>query len=125
MTTKINWELKEQEQEMSRIKGGKVLRQLRNTSNFTLKEVGAMLGISFQFIAQVEQGFRSPSNQMLESFAVCYEVYDDTIFQAYGRVPLRVSNLLEENIDLQMAISKLALREDKDYIIKQLVSMVM
>ena len=124
MTLKINWELRKQNKEIGIIEGSKLIKQLREESDLTLKEVGAIIGISFQYISQVEQGVKAPADQLIECLAKCYNIDADAIFKAYNRVPTRASNFLEDNTELQIAISKLALRDDKDDIIKQLVSMV-
>ena len=121
MTT---WKLRKQKKEIGIVEGSKLIKQLREESNLTLKEVGVMIGISFQYISQLEQGIKAPADQMLACLAECYNVEDYIISEAYNRVPSSAEELLEDNAELQIALAKLSKREDKDDIIKQLVSMV-
>lgn len=51
---------------------GLLLRRLRRQRQLSLQDVAAQLGISFQFLSQVERGLCSPSYAVLQRLARFY-----------------------------------------------------
>ncbi|HEY5562721.1 MAG TPA: helix-turn-helix transcriptional regulator [Clostridiaceae bacterium] len=122
--SKENYELWAR-QKIANIEGGKLLKQLRNNdSNLTLKDVGAILGISLQYISELERGIKTPSDILIRELSECYHTNDYALSKTYNRVPLSASEFLEENIELQVLLSKLSVMTDRENIIKEFVSIV-
>jgi len=124
INNECSYDVQKQSREIGNIEGSKLLKKLRNNSNMTLKEVSSILEVSFQYIDQLEQGIKSPSDLMLDELAKIYNVDDYIISGAYNRVPLSAKILLEENVGLQIALSKLSTKDSKEEIIKKFVDMI-
>ncbi len=57
-----------------RILFGKRLRQLRRHKDFTQERVAEALGVSVEFISNMERGINAPSFETLEKLAVTFEL---------------------------------------------------
>lgn len=85
--------------------GGK-LKELRKIRELSLKEVGNAVNISHNFLSEVENGKKEPSMETLRELAKFFKIDEDEFFRILHKVPLRVQELIEEDIELQKLLSE-------------------
>lgn len=85
--------------------GGK-LKELRKIRELSLKEVGNAVNISHNFLSEVENGKKEPSMETLRELAKFFKIDEDEFFRILRKVPLRVQELIEEDIELQKLLSE-------------------
>jgi transcriptional regulator with XRE-family HTH domain len=80
---------------------GKVIAEKRNKLGWTQRDVAAKLGISFQYLCDIELGKRSPSDDyFLEMIAATLGLSQDYLYFLAGRLPsdIRQSDVGSEAI---------------------------
>ena len=85
-------------------------------------KVSKVIGISANFLSEIERGIKSPSDLLIREIANFYQIDEDIIFDKMNRVPLRARNILERNKDLQKALSNIEKSDNADEIIGELIS---
>jgi len=104
------------------IEVGLFLKQLRSDKEINLVKVSKVIGISANFLSEIERGIKSPSDLLIREIANFYQIDEDIIFDKMNRVPLRARNILERNKDLQKALSNIEKSDNADEIIGELIS---
>lgn len=85
---------------------GKVLKEARKQRGLTQKQLGELMGMSYQQIGQYENGKRLPKMQTLERFSKALKIDFDTLYSMidpYSTVEVRCrvyTNKLEYLVDL-------------------------
>lgn len=85
---------------------GEKLKELRKSKNLSLKEVGLNIGISHNFLSEIENGKKEPSKETLRELAKFYGIDEDEFFDIIDKVPLRASEFLENDPELQRLLSE-------------------
>ncbi|WP_158291464.1 helix-turn-helix transcriptional regulator [Desulfosporosinus sp. Sb-LF] len=83
---------------------------LRTDRNLTQKKVASQLGVSFQYLSEIEKGNKSPSDQLLHDLAEVYELGlegEVDLFRRYSRMPIFTSEELEDQEATQLAFAEL------------------
>jgi len=95
---------------------GEYLTKLRTEQEQSLSFVGKKIGVSSNYLSEIERGLKTPSDEVLRELAKYYDIPEHEIFDKIGRVPLQAREELEENEMLQrtlVQIRKKNLSEDK------------
>ena len=95
---------------LKQIRAGEYLMALRTERNLTQKNVSTQLGVSFQYLSEIEKGNKSPSDQLLHDLAEVYELGlegEVDLFQRYGRMPIFTSEELSDQESTQLALAEL------------------
>lgn len=93
---------------LKQIRGGKLLARLRNDLDLKQKQVAKKVGLSFQYLSQIENGEKSPSDLLLHDLAELYGLGIDgetELFHTFGRVAIYAT---EELLDRAATIAVLA-----------------
>jgi len=64
-----------------KLKFGKRLRKLRRNKDLTQEQLAEQIGVSGDFIGQIERGLRSPSFENLQRLSEVLEVKVEELFQ--------------------------------------------
>jgi len=64
-----------------KIKFGKRLRKIRRNKDLTQEQLAEQIGVSADFIGQIERGLRSPSFENLQRLSEVLEVKVEELFQ--------------------------------------------
>ena len=64
-----------------KVKFGKRLRKLRRNKDLTQEQLAEQIGVSGDFIGQIERGLRSPSFENLQRLSEVLEVKVEELFQ--------------------------------------------
>lgn len=91
-----------------RVRLGEYLKQLRKKKNLTTRGVGELLGISSNYVSEIERGMKSPSDKLLRELANLYGVDEDELFALAERVSLRVQEFIMQEKDFQLLIGDIA-----------------
>jgi transcriptional regulator with XRE-family HTH domain len=86
------------------VQTGEYLKELRNSTGKSLKEVCDQLSLSTTYLSEIERGLKSPSDFLIRELAEFYNIDENTIYDKLGRVPLAVMEELKENINLKNMI---------------------
>lgn len=86
---------------------GRYLYHLRKQKDVSLSAVGKAIGKSHNFLSEVENGKKLPSDETLRSIASYFNVNEDTLYGMLGRVPLRATEYVKDNPDLQRVLSEI------------------
>lgn len=95
---------KNEEQE-GLIRFGEYIKEVRTEKNISVREAGDRLGVSGNFISQLERGVKKASDEMVKKIAVVYELDEDILYRKLGRIPISVLEELKSNPSLQRAMS--------------------
>lgn len=95
---------------LKQIRAGEYLSSLRSERNLTLKNVASQIGVSFQYLSEIEKGNKSPSDQLLHDLAEIYDLGlegEVDLFRRYGRIPIFTAEELEDRESTQLALAEL------------------
>lgn len=93
---------------------GEKLKALRKVRELSLQEVGRGVGISHNFLSEIENGKKEPSKETLRELAKFFKVDEDEFFRILKKVPLRAQEYIEENEELQKLLSEAQKKFGKD-----------
>ena len=95
---------------LRQIRAGDYLSTLRTERNLTLKKLASQVGVSFQYLSEIEKGNKSPSDQLLHDLAEVYDLGlegEVNVFRRYGRIPIFTAEELEDQESTQLALAEL------------------
>jgi len=95
---------------LKQIRAGEYLMSLRTERNLTQKNVATQLGVSFQYLSEIEKGNKSPSDQLLHDLAEVYDLGlagEVDLFRRYGRIPIFTAEELQDRESTQLALAEL------------------
>jgi transcriptional regulator with XRE-family HTH domain len=95
---------------------GRLIEELRVKRGLSRTRFAARIGINSTYLAQIEEGNRIPTDEMIRNFAKYFNVDEDKLFEIVGRVPLVAREELENQTLLQNVlkeIAKLKISEEK------------
>lgn len=88
---------------------GEFLRSLRNSKKAgSLRSVADALGISHNYLGQIERGSVAPEDEVLKKLADFYRVDEFKLFEVAERVPYTVRKSLEGDSELRHIVYQLA-----------------
>lgn len=91
---------------------GKALFELRMRKGVNQKVVGDALGISANYVGELERGKKgNPSDEIVRNLADFYEVDEAPLFQLLNRVPPSIREELDRNPDLAILIEEISKNE--------------
>jgi transcriptional regulator with XRE-family HTH domain len=86
---------------------GKRIRELRTSADLTMRKLGALVDVSAPHIADIEQGNRQPSDELLARLAKALNTADDDLHQYNTRPPTKeMEKLIEIDPEYSMAFRK-------------------
>lgn len=65
----------------------------------SLKSAGPELGVSYTYLSKIENGYVTPSVQVIQRLAAFYGVEADALYAAAGRVPPDVERIVLANLN--------------------------
>ncbi|WP_176519045.1 helix-turn-helix domain-containing protein [Priestia megaterium] len=94
---------------------GDLLRLKRLEMKHTLEDVSKHVGVSINYIAQLEKGNKTnPSDDIVVKLACILELDEDSLFTSFGKIPLSTRKALETHTTLAKAISQINSDEELD-----------
>ena len=85
---------------------GDTVRKLREEKNLTLREVAEVLKIDTSMLGKIEKNSRKPTKQMIEKFAVFFEVSDKELMIVF--LSDAVAYRVMEEVDFSSEVFKIA-----------------
>lgn len=85
---------------MDRLKGntiGMELRLMRTERNLSMKEVADVIGISENYMSNIERDKKTPSDLLIRKIANFYDIEEKYLFDRYGRIPLAIAEEIKDN----------------------------
>lgn len=81
------------------IEVGKMLRERRKNFDFTLRFVSEKIGVSENYISEIEKGTKGkiPSDLIIRQLAEIYKVDERELFKGFGKIPISLKEELEKN----------------------------
>lgn len=91
------------------VRFGDRLFRLRMDYGISLAELGKRIGLSGNYLSEIERGQKEPSDQTIRSLAGFYgdAVEEDELFYMIGRVPLRIQEELAHSPHLKRILSEI------------------
>lgn len=93
---------------IDRVRYGKFLKQLRLNKGLTITNLGDLLGISGNYVSELERGMKVPSDHLIMKIAEFHGIDENEVFEGFGKVPLLVRQEFENNKSLQKALLEVA-----------------
>lgn len=96
---------------------GSNLRKLRYDKNVSLFKAAREIGISGNYLSQIERGEKIPSEAVLHSIGKYYDMNETELFLSYGKVSKENIKAIMELPELMKIMTKISLdkRLDEDY----------
>ena len=76
---------------------GEQLRRLRRESNLGLKSVAPMVDVSYTYISKVENGIKSPSDDLVQKLCSVYGADVEPLRAILGRLPDDIEQLVADH----------------------------
>lgn len=92
---------------MRQVDLGEYLSDLRQTKGVSLAKMGAALDVSANHLSEIERGRKSPSDTLIRSIAIYFEINEDILFRKLDRIPLHAFEELLGNVGLQSLLSEI------------------
>jgi len=87
---------------------GDLLRLKRLELKYTLEDVSKFVGVSINYIAQLEKGNKSnPSDEVIVKLASILELEEDSLFTSFEKIPLSTRKTLQNHPTLAKALSQI------------------
>ncbi|MTV50024.1 helix-turn-helix domain-containing protein [Heliobacillus mobilis] len=80
---------------------GDFLRDLRIKQGSTLAEVSENVGVSVNFLSEIERGLKAPSDNLIVELAKYYQIDINELYQRLGKIPESVTDELEKSPQFQ------------------------
>jgi transcriptional regulator with XRE-family HTH domain len=91
---------------------GQFLFKQRMDRKMSLVDAGKCIGISANYLGELERGEKEPSDNVLRQIAECYEVPEESLFSILRRVPLGIKEEVEHSEELQALLEEIARNKD-------------
>lgn len=100
------------------------LRRIRRFRGESVHKVAKNIGISGNYLSEIERGIKEPSDIVLESIANYYEVNISKMFSLYNRIAPLEKNVLLANPPFRKVVNQLFIDErltdaDKEHLYKE------
>lgn len=76
---------------------GMELRIMRTERGLSLKEVAEAVGISENYMSNIERDKKTPSDLLIRKLANFYEIKEKYMFDRYDRIPLAIAEEIKDN----------------------------
>lgn len=90
---------------------GMELRLKRTERGASLKEVARVIGISENYLSEIERNKKMPDDKYLLRLAKFYGLNEKDLFQKYGRIPASVQKEIMESDILNETLYDIAVNE--------------
>ena len=94
-----------------RKEAGAKLRALRKTTKLSVFKVGRAIGISGNYISQIERGDRPASDAALSLLAELYSVDKKEVFGYYGKIPSAEVDMIMQMPELRSLFTEVTSRK--------------
>ncbi|MCA1025026.1 helix-turn-helix domain-containing protein [Cytobacillus kochii] len=84
---------------------GSFIRKLRLARGWTLLDCANRVGISTNYVSQLERGVRDPTESLIVKFATEYKIDEGILFRKASMISPDVRNVILRNDSLQKALS--------------------
>ncbi|MBC9786439.1 helix-turn-helix transcriptional regulator [Heliobacterium chlorum] len=99
---------REKAEQMLRIADtGEYLRDLRLKKGITLAQLSDNVGVSINFLSELERGLKPPSDKLIEALSKFYQVESSEIYNRLGKIPESATDELEKNPQLNKMLSEI------------------
>jgi len=103
--SQTNRVITEREEQEGLVQFGEYIKQKRTEKGISVRDAGEKLGVSGNYISQLERGVKKTSDEMVKKIADVYELDEDTLYRKLGRIPISVLEEIKSNPSLQRAMS--------------------
>lgn len=96
---------------------GMMLRLLRTEKGVPLREASESIGISENYLSEIERDRKVPNDEIIKNIAVYYNVDEKALFDKFDKIPLIIQDELKEHDRLSRTlydISKNVELDDED-----------
>lgn len=74
--------------ENNRIYAISMLRYKRIENSLTIKELGKLIGVSPDFLSEMERGNKIPSDYLIYNLADFFDISEDILFTGFNKTPI-------------------------------------
>lgn len=98
---------------------GEHLFNLRMEKGLTLAKVGKLVGISTNYVGELERGKKEASDEVIRKIAEVYNVPEESLFAIMKRVPLGIKEETKNSPELQELLSEIAKNKNLSDVTKE------
>lgn len=91
---------------------GQMLKDKRLSMNLSLSDVSLVVGMSLNYLSEIERGLKKPSDNLIEKISDYYGIDIDYLFCAFDKIPKIVRGKVNEKMFLTKAIREIEERKD-------------
>ena len=91
---------------------GMDLRVERVKRQLSLRDAGYGIGISENYLSEIERGLKTPSDEVIKGAAELYKLDEKYLFDRYKRIPLVIQDELRENDILASTLYKMVTNDN-------------
>ncbi|BAF60343.1 predicted transcriptional regulator [Pelotomaculum thermopropionicum SI] len=95
------------EQLLRQAEAGEYLLQLRSKKGVSLAQLGEKVGVSANYLSEIERGLKVPSDLLIRELAGYYGTDENIIFKKYGKTPLAAIEEVNDNPTLQKTLTEI------------------
>ncbi|UJF36603.1 helix-turn-helix domain-containing protein [Paenibacillus hexagrammi] len=89
-------------------RGRFILIRKRKSHSMTLQVVADQIGISKNYLSEIENGKKGPNDEIIASLARIYGLNEEELFEKYGKISLGARKYLEGDPKMQKALAKIS-----------------
>jgi transcriptional regulator with XRE-family HTH domain len=86
---------------------GEYICDLRAERGLTLVQLGEQLGVSANYLSELERGLKMPSDLFVRKLSDFFGINEDIIFKRLGKIPLAAREELESSLHLQETLAEI------------------
>ena len=90
-----------------RVEIGELLQNKRADKGLSLRKAGKSLGVSANYISELERGLKVPSDYFTRKLSEFYGISETKLFESFGKIPLTSREELAENKRLQKILHEI------------------
>ena len=91
---------------------GMELRLHRIDNKLTLRDASDRMGISENYLSEIERGKKTPNDDIIRNAANLYRLDEKYLFDRFGKIPLVVQEELKENDSIARTLYNISTDED-------------
>lgn len=91
---------------------GERLKEEREKMGLSIRELAKEVGVSANYLSELERGMKSPSDKMVRDLADYFKVDETVGFAILGRVPLLAKEELEGNETIQHTLADIGKKKN-------------
>lgn len=107
---------------------GMELRLMRTERELSMKDVADVIGISENYMSNIERDKKIPSDLIIRKLANFYGIEEKYMFDRYGRIPLAIAEEIKDNellneVLYEISMNKRLSSEQKEKLYKDIQSL--